>query len=66
MKTDMEIVMPWTVANQVKHGRPHDHRQNDMIVELLSNAPEASKLFVDGGYGGPSLRDSLAQQVRWT
>ena len=38
----------------------------DVIVELLSKPPEASKLFADGGYGGSSLRGSLAQQVRST
>ena len=34
----------------------------DVIVELLRKAPEVSKVFADGGYGGPKLRDALARR----
>ena len=33
-----------------------------VIVELLRKAPEVSKVFADGGYGGPKLRDALARR----
>ena len=32
----------------------------DVIVELLCQAPQVSRLFADGGYAGPRLRDALA------
>ena len=32
----------------------------DVIVELLCKAPQVSRLFADGGYAGPRLRDALA------
>ena len=34
----------------------------DVIVELLRKAPEVSKVFADGGYRGPKLRDTLARR----
>ena len=34
----------------------------DVIVELLRKAPEVSKVFADGGYGGPKLRAALARR----
>ena len=33
----------------------------DVIVELLCKAPQVSKLFADGGYAGPKLRDALSE-----
>jgi len=34
----------------------------DVLVDLLRKAPEVSKVFADGGYGGPRLRDALARR----
>ena len=34
----------------------------DVLVDLLRKAPEISKVFADGGYGGPKLRGALARQ----
>ena len=34
----------------------------DVIAELLRKAPEVSKVFADGGYGGPKLRAALARR----
>ena len=34
----------------------------DVLVDLLRKAPEVSKVFADGGYGGPKLRDALARR----
>ena len=34
----------------------------DVLVDLLRKAPEVSKVFADGGYGGPKLRDVLARR----
>ena len=34
----------------------------DVIVELLRKAPEVSKVFADGGYGGPKLRAALVRR----
>ncbi len=34
----------------------------DVLVDLLRKAPEISKVFADGGYGGPKLRGALASQ----
>ena len=31
-------------------------------MELLRKAPEVSKVFADGGYGGPKLRAALARR----
>ncbi len=33
-----------------------------VIVGLLRKAPEVSKVFADGGYSGPKLRDALARR----
>ena len=33
-----------------------------VIVELLRQAPAVSKVFADGGYGGPKLRTALARR----
>ena len=33
-----------------------------MLVDLLRKAPEVSKVFADGGYGGPRLGDALARR----
>ena len=34
----------------------------DVLVDLLRKAPGISKVFADGGYGGPKLRDALASR----
>ena len=34
----------------------------DVLVGLLRKAPEVSKVFADGGYAGPRLRDALARR----
>ena len=34
----------------------------DVLVDLLRKTPEVSKVFTDGGYGGPRLRDALARR----
>ena len=34
----------------------------DVLVDLLRKAPEVSKVFADGGYGGPRLREALARR----
>lgn len=34
----------------------------DVLVDLLRKAPEVSRVFADGGYGGPKLRDALARR----
>ncbi len=37
----------------------------DVIVEFLCKAPQVSRLFADGGYAGPRLRDALADLGVW-
>ena len=34
----------------------------DVLVTLLGKAPEVSRVFADGGYGGPKLRAALARR----
>ena len=45
-----------------RHRRRWSEAQKRRIV-AETQEPEVSKVFADGGYGGPKLRDALARRV---